>query len=54
MKRAIKLPDIQERMANLGLIPIDPPSIEDTEKYVKAEAAKWGALVTKIGAAGTQ
>ena len=54
MKRAIKSPDIQERMANLGLIPIDPPSIEDTEKYVKAEAAKWGALVTKIGAAGTQ
>jgi len=54
MKRAVKSPDIQERMVNLGLIPLDPPSIEDTEKYVKSEAVKWGALVTKIGAAGTQ
>ena len=54
MKRAIKSPGIQERMVNLGLIPIDPPSIEDTEKYIKAEAAKWGALVKQIGAAGTQ
>ena len=54
MKRAIKSPEIQERVVNLGLIPIDPPSIEDTEKYIKAEAVKWGAVVRQIGAAGTQ
>ncbi len=54
MKRAIKSPEVQERMVNLGLIPVEPASIEETQAYVRAEAAKWGTLVRNIGAAGTQ
>jgi tripartite-type tricarboxylate transporter receptor subunit TctC len=54
MRRAVRSPEVQERMVNLGLIPVDPASIEDTQAYVRAEAGKWGNLVRKIGAAGTQ
>ncbi len=54
MKRAVKSADVQERMVNLGLIPVEPGSIEETQAYVRSEASKWGTLVRNIGAAGTQ
>jgi len=38
-------PEIQQKITNLGLIPLNPPSIPDTEAYVKSETAKWGKLV---------
>ena len=40
MKRIMSDKDMQQRMALLGLIPIDPPSIEVTEQYLKSEKAK--------------
>jgi hypothetical protein len=46
--------DMQEKEANLGLIPIDPLSIPDTLSYLKSEREKWGALVKKLGLEGSQ
>jgi tripartite-type tricarboxylate transporter receptor subunit TctC len=54
MKRIMSDKDMQQRMALLGLIPIDPPSIEVTEQYLKSEKAKWSALVKKLGLEGSQ
>jgi tripartite-type tricarboxylate transporter receptor subunit TctC len=54
MTRIMKSPDMQERLSNLGLIPLDPPSIADTERYIKSESEKWSALVKKLGLAGSQ
>ena len=54
MKRIMSDKDMQQRMALLGLIPIDPPSIEVTVQYLKSEKEKWSALVKKLGLAGSQ
>jgi len=54
MKRIVAAPDIKEKIATLGLIPLDTPSVEDTARYLKAEREKWGALVKKLGLEGTQ
>ena len=54
MKRIVAAPDIKEKIATLGLIPLDTPSVEDTARYLKAEREKWGALVRKLGLEGTQ
>lgn len=40
----VKKPDVVERLQGLGLNPI-ASSVAEADAYVKAEAAKWGALV---------
>jgi tripartite-type tricarboxylate transporter receptor subunit TctC len=54
MKKIMADPDMKKRAADLGLIPIDTPSIAGMNDYIKAERVKWGALVKKIGLEGTQ
>jgi tripartite-type tricarboxylate transporter receptor subunit TctC len=54
MKRIMAAPEMQQRMANMGLIPIDPPSIAETERYIRSEREKWKTLLTAIGLAGSQ
>ena len=46
--------EMQKRAANIGLLPLTPPSIEETQKYIASEREKWGSLVRKLGLAGTQ
>jgi hypothetical protein len=36
------------------LIPLDPPSIAETERYIKSETEKWSTLVKSLGLAGSQ
>jgi len=54
MKKIMGDPEMKKRAADIGLIPIDTPSVEGINDYMKAERAKWGALVDKIGLRGTQ
>jgi tripartite-type tricarboxylate transporter receptor subunit TctC len=54
MKRIMGAPDMQKRLSDLGLIPLDPPSTAETERYIKSETEKWSALVKKLGLAGSQ
>jgi LysR family cyn operon transcriptional activator len=39
---------------NIGLIPVEPRSVEETQHYIAAEAQKWGELIRKLGLAGSQ
>jgi tripartite-type tricarboxylate transporter receptor subunit TctC len=54
MKQIMAAPDMKQRAVNLGLIPIDTPSIEGMRAYIKAEQEKWGSLVRKLGLEGSQ
>jgi tripartite-type tricarboxylate transporter receptor subunit TctC len=54
MTRIMSAPDMQQKAVNIGLLPITPPSIKDTEKYLADEREKWGSLVRKLDLAGTQ
>ena len=53
MQRIMKEPEVRERIANLGLIPFESPSIEGIQRYVQSEAEKWGGVVKKLGLEGT-
>lgn len=53
MKRIMAAAGMQQRILNMGLIPIDPPSITETERYIRSEAAKWRAVLTSIGLASS-
>lgn len=54
MKKIMSDPEIRKRAADIGLIPVDTPSIDGINDYIKSERVKWGALVEKIGLKGSQ
>jgi tripartite-type tricarboxylate transporter receptor subunit TctC len=54
MKRIMQAPEMQEKIAALGLIPNDSPSIEDMRSYIQSEHLKWGTMVKQLGLEGSQ
>ena len=54
MKKIMADPAMKEKAANIGLIPIDTPSVEGINEYMNKERAKWSALVEKLGMKGSQ
>ena len=54
MKKIMSDPEMKKRAADIGLIPIDTPSVAGINDYIKSERVKWGALVDKIGLRGSQ
>jgi tripartite-type tricarboxylate transporter receptor subunit TctC len=54
MKRIMAEPEMRDRVAALGLIPFDTPSVADLRVYLREEREKWGALVRSLGLAGSQ
>jgi tripartite-type tricarboxylate transporter receptor subunit TctC len=54
MKKIMSDPEMKEKASTIGLLPIDPPSIADTVKYLAAEREKWGKLVKDLGLEGSQ
>ena len=54
LKKIMTAPEMQKKIADLGLIPMDPPSLPETRVYLASERTKWGALVRKLGLEGTQ
>ena len=54
MKRIMSAPEMQQRIAAMGLIPLDPAPLAETDRHIKSEIVKWRTLLTSIGLAGTQ
>jgi len=54
MKTIMKLPDVQERMLRMGLVPIDTPSVADMQKFMASENVRWGKIVKDAGIAGSK
>jgi tripartite-type tricarboxylate transporter receptor subunit TctC len=54
MNRIMSAPEMKKRASDIGLLPIDSPSVEEIRRYVAAEQDKWGALVRKLGLEGSQ
>ncbi len=54
MKKVMASPDLQKKMSDLGLIPVDTPSVDGIKTYIKSEQEKWGSLVRKLGLEATQ
>ena len=54
MKRIMSASDMKKRAADIGLIPLDSPPVEEIKRYIKSEQEKWGSLVKKLGLEGTE
>ena len=54
MQKIMAEPGMKEKASNIGLIPIDTPSVDGMNDYIKSERVKWGSLVEKLGLKGSQ
>ena len=54
IKRIMAAPEIVRQIADMGLIPIDTPAVEELRAFVRSEIAHWGVLVRQAGIAGSQ
>jgi tripartite-type tricarboxylate transporter receptor subunit TctC len=54
MIRIWALPGLRDKVAAVGLLPIDIASVEAMRRYIRAENEKWGALVRQLGLQGSQ
>jgi tripartite-type tricarboxylate transporter receptor subunit TctC len=54
MRKIMSDADMKTKVANIGLIPIDSPSVDGIRAYIKDEQLKWGSLVERLGLKGTQ
>ena len=54
MRRIMMDPELREKIAALGLIPNDTPTIDDMRTYIQSERLKWGAMVRQLGLEGSQ
>jgi tripartite-type tricarboxylate transporter receptor subunit TctC len=48
------LPEVQQQIIKLGMIPGSMSSTEELERFITSEIARWGKVVTQAGLAGTE
>jgi tripartite-type tricarboxylate transporter receptor subunit TctC len=51
---AMALPDVQQQIIRLGMIPAAPSSPEELQRFIDSEITRWGKVVTQAGLAGTE
>jgi tripartite-type tricarboxylate transporter receptor subunit TctC len=50
----VELPDFQEQMVQLGMVPVNSTSHEELRRLINFEIARWGKVVRQAGIAGSQ
>jgi tripartite-type tricarboxylate transporter receptor subunit TctC len=54
LKAIMALRDVQKQIVNIGLIPMQPPSVDEMQKFLADEIVRWGKLARDAGIAGTE
>jgi tripartite-type tricarboxylate transporter receptor subunit TctC len=54
LNATLALPDVQQQIIRLGMIPGGPGSPEDLGRFIDSEIARWGKVVRQAGLAGTE
>jgi tripartite-type tricarboxylate transporter receptor subunit TctC len=54
LKSVLALPDVEQQIIRLGMIPGGPASSEELERFIASEIARWGKVVQQAGLAGTE
>jgi tripartite-type tricarboxylate transporter receptor subunit TctC len=54
LKAILAVPEMQEKISAIGLIPFASPSIEGIQAYIRAERDKWAAVVRNLGLEGSE
>ena len=51
---AVNEPDLNKRLADIGMIPLGKDTLEQLDAFVKSETAKWAPVIRNAGLAGSQ
>jgi tripartite-type tricarboxylate transporter receptor subunit TctC len=54
LKIVVALPEVQQQIIGLGMVPVSSPPPEKLQGFVNSEMARWGKIVEKAGLAGTE
>jgi tripartite-type tricarboxylate transporter receptor subunit TctC len=54
LKGIVGLPDIQQQMVRLGVIPVISPPTEDLQAFINSEIVRWAKVVHQAGIAGSE
>jgi tripartite-type tricarboxylate transporter receptor subunit TctC len=54
IKQFMRLGEIRDHAAKIGMLPIDTPSVASLQVFVQAEIVRWGKVVEQAGIAGSQ
>lgn len=54
MRKIMSDPAMTKRTADIGLLPIESPSVDGIKTYIRSELDKWGSVVKKLGLEGSQ
>jgi tripartite-type tricarboxylate transporter receptor subunit TctC len=54
LAEVLALPDVQQQIIKLGMIPGSASSPEVLERFIASEIARWGEVLTQAGLAGTE
>jgi tripartite-type tricarboxylate transporter receptor subunit TctC len=50
----VALPEFRDQIIAGGMLPMDNPSVEGLQDFVKSEIVRWGGVVRRAGLAGTE
>jgi tripartite-type tricarboxylate transporter receptor subunit TctC len=54
VKAIVAMPEIKDQVLRGGMLPMDNPSIEGLQEFVRAEIVRWGKVVEQAGLTGSQ
>jgi tripartite-type tricarboxylate transporter receptor subunit TctC len=54
LKTVVALPDVQQQIIGLGMVPVSSPPSEKLQSFVNSEMARWGKIVQQAGLAGSE
>jgi tripartite-type tricarboxylate transporter receptor subunit TctC len=52
--KVVALPEFKNQIVHGGMLPMDNPSVEGLQDFVKSEIARWGTVVRRAGLAGSE
>jgi tripartite-type tricarboxylate transporter receptor subunit TctC len=54
LMRVLELPEIKRQIINGGMLPMDNPSIEGLQDFVRSEIVRWAVVVRRAGLQGSE
>jgi tripartite-type tricarboxylate transporter receptor subunit TctC len=54
LKSSLATPGAKEQIVKLSLLPMDTPSVEEMQSFVKSEIVRWAKIVRQAGLAGSE
>ncbi len=54
LKSIVELPEIQQQMVKMGMIPVSSPPPEELQPSSTAEIVRWAEVVHRAGIAGSE